>query len=169
MAEMFERLNTPAEAFQHQLSSALTMEREIADMLDDLIEDSQDEAIRHAFRHHQAETRTHAQGIERVFEIFGWEIETSSCPAIKAIEKEGKANIKKTDDALVDAMILGGAIETEHHEMAVYDNLITHAHALGHDDAVEILERIREEERAALEKVKEFARQHARPAAAQPA
>jgi len=169
MTEMFERLNTPAELFQHQLSSALTMEREIVEMLGGLIENSREESIKQAFRHHQTETRGHAQGIERVFEIFGWEIETSSCPAIKAIEKEVKRNVKKTDDALVDAMILGGSIETEHHEMAVYDNLIIHAHAFRHDDAAEILERIREEERAALEKMKEFARAHARPAAAQPA
>jgi ferritin-like metal-binding protein YciE len=166
---MFERLNTPAEAFQHQLSSALTMEREIVDMLNDLIDNSNDETMKQAFLHHQAETRGHVQGIEKVFEIFGWEIETSSCPTIKAIEKEGKANIKKSDDAVVDSMILGGAVETEHHEIAVYDNLILHARALGHDDAAAILEHNREEEKAALEKVKELARQHARPAAAQAA
>jgi len=160
---MFERLNTPAEAFQHQLSSALEMEREITEMLDELIENSHDETIKGAFRHHQGETRGHVQGIEKVFEIFGWEIETSSCPVVKALEKEGKSNIKKSDD---DSMILGGAIETEHHEIAVYDNLIIHARALGHDDAATILERNREEEKAALEKVKELARQHARPTAA---
>jgi ferritin-like metal-binding protein YciE len=138
-------------------------------MLDELIEQSHDETLKQAFRHHQAETRGHVQGIERVFESFGWEVETSSCPTIKAIEKEGKSNIKKSDDALVDSMILGGAIETEHHELAVYDNLIIHARALGHDDAAQILERNREEEKAALEKVKELSRQHARPAAAQAA
>src|SRR4029077_7890346 len=163
---MFERLNTPAEAFQHQLSSALEMEREIAEMLDDLIENSPAETLRAAFRDHQGETRGHARGIEKVFEIFGWEIETSSCPTIKAIEKDGKSSIKKADDAIVDSVILGSAIEAEHHEIGVYDNLIIHARALGHDDAAAILERNREQEKAALEKVTELAREHAQRAAA---
>jgi ferritin-like metal-binding protein YciE len=166
IAKMFERLNTPAEAFQRQLSSALEMEREICEMLEGSIEHAHDQAVKDAFRSHQGETRGHVDGIETVFEIFGWEIETSSCPVIRAIEKEGSSSIKKSDDAIVDSMILGGAIETEHHEIAVYDNLIIHAHALGHDDAATILERNREEDKAALEKVKELARELARPTAA---
>src|ERR1700747_674494 len=108
---MFERLNTPAEAFQHQLSSALTMEREITGMRADLFETSQDAAITKAFRHHQAETRGHAQGIERVFEIFGWEIETSSCPAIKAIEKETRASVEETAAARRGPTLRGGGGE----------------------------------------------------------
>ena len=166
---MFERLNTPTEAFQHQLSSALEMEREIVEMLDELIVSAHDETVKQAFLHHQSETRGHVQGLERAFESFGWEIETSSCPAIKAIEKESKANIKKADDAIVDSVILAGAIETEHHEIAVYDNLVIHGRALGHDDVVRVFERIREEERTALEKVKELASRHVRVGAAQPA
>jgi uncharacterized membrane protein len=41
------------------------------------------------------------------------------CPAIEGVEKEGSANIKKADDSVVDAVILSGAAETEHHEIAV--------------------------------------------------
>jgi ferritin-like metal-binding protein YciE len=166
---MFERLNTPEELFQHQLSGALEMERDIARALDELIESSRDELVKEELRDHQAETRGHMRRLERVFESFGWEIEASPCAPIKAIEKEGKANIKRSTDSRVDSMILGAAIETEHHEMAVYDNLIIHAQALGHDRAAEILERNREEEKAALARVKQLAREHARPVAATPA
>jgi hypothetical protein len=35
----------------------------------------------------------------------------TSCPAIEGLEKEGKAMVKKTDDALVDSVILQGALE----------------------------------------------------------
>ncbi len=111
------------------------MEREIIDMLDELIEESRDEAVKQAFRAHQGETRGHVQNLEAVFRSFGWEVDDSPCPTIKAIEKEGKANVKKADEAIVDQIILAGAIETEHHEIAVYENLILHAQALGHPDA----------------------------------
>jgi ferritin-like metal-binding protein YciE len=107
------------------------MEREILDMLDELIEESHDEQIKQAFRAHQTETRNHVQHLQEVFRLFGWEVDDSPCPTIKAIEKEGKANIKKADDSIVDSIILEGAMETEHHEIAIYENLIIHAQALG--------------------------------------
>ncbi len=37
---------------------------------------------------------------------------------MQGLDKEGKATIKKTDDSIVDAVILPVAIETEHHEIA---------------------------------------------------
>jgi ferritin-like metal-binding protein YciE len=165
---MFERLNTPQEALNWQLGAALTMEREILDMLDELIEEARDESVKQAFRAHQGETHGHVQNLEEAFRLCGWEVDDSPCPTIKAIEKEGKANIKKADEAIVDSIILGGAMETEHHEIAVYENLILHAQALGHEDVAQLLRRNLQEEQQALEKVTALARQHA-GAAAQPA
>jgi ferritin-like metal-binding protein YciE len=158
---MFERLHTPEEAFNWQLGATLKMEREIVDMLNELIEESHDEALKQAFRAHQAETRGHVENVEQVFRLFGWDVDDSPCPVVGALEKEGKANIKKADDAVVDSVILGGATETEHHEIAVYENLITCAEALGRGDAAEILRRNLKEEHAALEKVRTLARQTA--------
>ncbi len=166
---MFERLNTPQEAFSWQLGAAVTMEREILDMLDELIEESNDEAIKQAFRSHQSETHGHVKNIEQVFRTLGWEVDDSPCPTIKAIEKEGQANIKKADESIVDSIILAGAVETEYHEIAVYENLILHARALGHEEAAALLDRNLQEERAALEKVTDLARQHAAGGARQPA
>jgi hypothetical protein len=45
--------------------------------------------------------------------------------------KEGKATIKKTNESVVDAVILSAATESEHHEIAVYETLITNAEARG--------------------------------------
>jgi ferritin-like metal-binding protein YciE len=166
---MFERLNTPAESFNWQLGATLKMEREIVDMLDDLIENSQDEAVKQAFRSHQAETRSHVENVEHVFGLFDWEADESPCPVVAALEKEGKANIKKADDAVVDSVILAGAMETEHHEIAAYENLIINAEALGRSDAAEILKRNLDDEHAALQKVTGLARQAAASAPRQPA
>ncbi|HLH14319.1 MAG TPA: ferritin-like domain-containing protein [Solirubrobacteraceae bacterium] len=166
---MFEKLHTPEEAFNWQLGAALTMEREIVEMLDDLIEESQQEALQQTFRSHQAQTRGHVENLEEVFRLMGWEVDDSPCPAIKAIEKEGKANIKKSDDAVVDSVILEGAMETEHHEIAVYENLIIQAQALGREDVAELFQRNIDDERAALEKVTTLARQVASSAPREPA
>lgn len=166
---MFERLNTPQEALNWKLGAALTMEREILTMLDELIEEARDESVKQAFRAHRAETQGHVQNLEEVFRLFGWEVDDSPCPTIKAIEKEGKANIKKADQVILDSIILAGAMETEHHEIAVYESLIIHAQAFGREDAAQLLRRNLQEEQAALEKVTTLARQHASTGASQPA
>jgi ferritin-like metal-binding protein YciE len=87
------------------------------------------------------------------------------CPAIEGLQKEGKDNVEQVDDSLVDAVILAGAAETEHHEIAVYEGLITHAGALGHDDVVSLLEENLEIEQHTLEEVKRATEQVAQQTA----
>ena len=57
----------------------------------------------------------------------GEEPDDSPCPAIKGLEADAKANIKMSDESVVDDVILAGAAATEHHEIAVYQTLMTHA------------------------------------------
>jgi ferritin-like metal-binding protein YciE len=154
---MFERLNTPSELFNLQLGAALTMERDIVEMLDELISEAPEESIKEALRAHQQETRAHVSNVEEAFKALGWEVDDSPCPAIKGIEKEGKANIKKADEALVGSVILEGAMETEHHEIGVYENLIIHARALGHEQVARLLEQNLQQEEQALQNVKHLA------------
>ncbi len=166
---MFERLNTPQEVLKRDLGSALTMEREIVEMLDELIGEAHDEVIRGVLRAHQSETWGHVQNVEEVFGKFGWELEDSPCPTISAIAKEGKGRIKKAGDAVIDSVILAGAMETEHHEIAVYESLILQAQAFGREDGAEILAHNLAEEQQALERLTTLARELSRAAVRQPA
>ena len=150
---MFERLNTPQELFHYKLGAALKMENTVLEMLGDLEEASQRDQLKEQFRHHAEETRQQIHNIEEAFQALGDEPDDSPCPAIEGIEKEGKANIKKADDSLVDAVILSGAAETEHHEIAVYEGLITEAQAMGKHDIVNLLERNLEQEQHTLQEV----------------
>jgi ferritin-like metal-binding protein YciE len=166
---MFERLNTPEEAYNFKLGAALKMEHTVLEkILEDSIEEAQDETVKQLFRHHADETRQHVRNLEQVFAAFGWEVDDSPCPAIEALHKEAKTNVKKTDDAIVDSSILSGALETEHHEIAVYEGLIIKARAMGRDDVVRLLEQNLEQEqhtlqeaKTALEKITASTRQHA--------
>jgi ferritin-like metal-binding protein YciE len=150
---MFERLNTPEEAYNYKLGAALKMEQTVLEMLEDNIEHAQEGQLKQLFRHHQDETREQIANLEKVFGLFGWEVDDSPCPAIEGIQKEGKANVKKTDDSIVDSIILEGAAETEHHEIAVYEGLITKGRALGKPDAIPLLEANLEQEQHTLEEV----------------
>ena len=162
---MFEKLNTPNELFSFKLGAALKMENTVLEMLGKLEEESQRDQLKQQFRHHADETREQIANLEQAFQALGEEPDESPCPAIEGIEKEGNANIKKADDSVVDAVILSGAAETEHHEIAVYEGLITHAEAMGHQDIVDLLSQNLEQEQHTLEEVKSATQELARETA----
>ncbi|MHB8531382.1 MAG: YciE/YciF ferroxidase family protein [Solirubrobacteraceae bacterium] len=159
---MFERLNTPEEIFSFKLGGALKMENTILEMLADLEEAAQREELKAALRSHAAETRRHVANIEAAFQLLGEEVEDSPCPAIEGLQAEGKATIKKTDDSVVDAVILAGAAETEHHEIAVYETLITNAEARGASDVAQLLQENLQSEQRTLQEVRRTFEQLAR-------
>ena len=152
---MFERLDNPKELFSYKLGAALKMENTVLEMLGDLEDAAQSDQLKQQFSHHADETRQQISNIEQAFSALGHDPDDSPCPAIEGIEKEGKANIKKADDSLVDAVILSGAAETEHHEIAVYEGLITEAEAMGKQDIVQLLQQNLEQEQHTLDEVKQ--------------
>jgi ferritin-like metal-binding protein YciE len=156
---MFERLNTPQEAYNYKLGAALTMEQTVLKILQSSIGEAKDERVAGLLRHHLEETEGHVRNLQEVFGLMGWEVDDSPCPAIDGIQAEAKANAKKTHDALVDAVLLQGSVEVEHHEIAVYENLIINARAMGRDDVVNLLQRNLESELHTLEEVKRLEEQ----------
>jgi ferritin-like metal-binding protein YciE len=147
---MFERFNTPEELFSFKLGSALTMEQKLVGVLGDLEASAQRDDIKRAFRDHREETRQHVANLEQCFTLLGEEVDDSPCPVIEAMAKEGTATIKKSDDSLVDAVVLSAATESEHYEIAVYETLITNADARGAADVAALLRQNLEQEKRAL-------------------
>jgi ferritin-like metal-binding protein YciE len=151
---MFEHLDTPEEIFSFKLGSALKMEQDILKMLENLQEQTQRQELRDLFAQHAEETKQHIANIERSFELLGEEPDDSPSPVTKGLIAEGKSSIKKTNDAIVDAVIMAGAIETEHYEIAVYEILVTNAEARGAPEVAALLRANLESEQGALDKVK---------------
>jgi ferritin-like metal-binding protein YciE len=146
-------IHSPQELFIHQLGAALTMENTIEEMLGELIDHANDSQLRQQLRHHREETQAQIRNLHQVFEALGEEPDEQPCPAIEGIEKEGQTNLKMTEEELHDAVILSGAAQTEHHEIAVYEDLIAHADAMGEEDVVALLRENLEQEQATLGKV----------------
>jgi ferritin-like metal-binding protein YciE len=162
---MFEKIETPRELFTYKLGAALKMEQTVLEMLGDLQEQSQHTELKQQFRHHAEETEQQIRNLEQAFAALGEEPDDKPCPAIEGIEKEGKANIKKTDDRLVDAVIVSGAMETEHHEIAVYEGLLAHAEAMGKAEVIPLLRQNLEQEQHTLAEVRALGERLARETA----
>ena len=156
---MFDKLKNPREVFGHKLGSALTMEQDVLEMLGDLEDKAQCDELKRQFSHHADETRQQIANIEQAFRAMGEEPDDSPCPAIKGLEADAKADIKMADDSVVDDVILAGAAATEHHEIAVYQTLITHAEELGEPEVVQLLEQNLAQEQHTLEEVTTAQRQ----------
>jgi ferritin-like metal-binding protein YciE len=155
-------IETPRELFIHKLGAALTMEETILEMLENLQEEASDPTLKRNLQTHYKETQQHVANLHQVFQALGEEPEKESCPAIDGLEKEGKQMIKEADDSLVDAVILSGVIETEHHEIAVYDGLIITAEQLDDQDIAALLHENLEQEEAALDKAVKASEQSAK-------
>jgi ferritin-like metal-binding protein YciE len=154
---MFEKLNTPEEIFSWKLGAALSMENTVLDSLQDMQKETNREEIRTLLAQHEQETRQHIANIEQSFQLLGEEVDDSPCPAMQGIAKEGKATLKKIDDSIVDAGILSGAIETEHHEIAVYEVLVANAEARGATEVADLLRQNLQSEQKTLDTVKSVA------------
>jgi ferritin-like metal-binding protein YciE len=148
-----KKLENPKELFVHDLAATLQMENTVEGMLGKLVEKANDAELKKQLRHHREETQAQIRNLHQVFTALGMESQTNPCPAIEGIEKEGEANLKLADDSLHDDVILAGCAETEHHEIAVYENLIVNASALGHDDIVALLQENLEQEQHTLGEV----------------
>jgi len=165
MALLGGTIETPRELYLHKLGAALKMENTILEMIPQLEEHAQDSQLKQALRMHFEETQGHVRNLEQAFSALGADVDDSSCPAIEGIEKEGQANLKMVDDSLNDHVIISGVCETEHHEIAAYEGLITNAEAMGQQDVVALLQENLENEQETLQKAKQLGQQLAQRAA----
>jgi len=166
MAILGKTIETPQELYIEKLGAALKMENTILEMLPELEEKANDSQLKQALRQHNEETQRHVTNLESVFQALGAEVDESPCPAIEGLQTEGEANLKMVDDSLNDDVIVAGVCETEHHEIAVYEGLITKAEAMGEQNVVMLLQENLQSEQAALQKAMQTGQQLAQRAAA---
>jgi ferritin-like metal-binding protein YciE len=147
------QIGDPTQFFLFKLGAALTMEETVVTMLQELEDTANGGELKEQLSHHRDETRGQIQNITQAFAAFGKETAGLPCPAIDGLQQEGKATLQQTTPQLHDTAILGGCTEVEHHEIAVYNGLITLADELDADDVVALLEENLEQEEHTLKEV----------------
>jgi ferritin-like metal-binding protein YciE len=162
---MTEQLTTPEQLLTFKLGAALTMERDVLKMLGELQQAAQHRQVRELLTEHAAETRRQVGNVERCLEALEQPGQDQPCPVSKAMAEEGRATLARADKKLADAVILSGALATEHHEVAVYEALIALAGVLGARKVVDLLQENLDQEEAARDKIKKLALQLAQSAA----
>jgi ferritin-like metal-binding protein YciE len=139
------------ELFVHRLGAAFAMETTVGELLGELLESADDTTLARRLRHHCEETHAHIRTLEHAFQTLGKEAETQPCTALDGIVRADRALLRSTEVALHDAAILAACAEIEHYEIAVYENLVATAEAMGQDDVASLLAVNLEQERRMLD------------------
>jgi ferritin-like metal-binding protein YciE len=141
--------------FEHDLEDIYFAEHQLLDALEELADSTEDEEIAEAFRKHREETQGHIDRLERVFEMIGEPPEEEECEGIEGLIREHESFVSEDpDQKILDLHNMTAAEKTEHYEIAAYGNLALVADRLGMDEAGDLLHENLEEEKAALEKLK---------------
>jgi ferritin-like metal-binding protein YciE len=146
-------LSDPKQLFMHKLGATLTMEETVVTMLKELEEKANSSDLKEQLSHHRDETEGQISNLTQAFSAIGKEPQRNPCPVIDGLEQEGKDTLQKASPELYDAVILSGCAEVEHHEIAVYDGLITMADEMDMEDVVALLKENLEQEEHTLKEV----------------
>jgi ferritin-like metal-binding protein YciE len=163
------RIDTPRDFVTFKLGSALKMENTVLGMLGTLEQDARSDQLKQQVRLHAEETRGQIHNIEKAFSQLGEQADEKPSPTTQALDVESKALVKIAGDGLVDEVILAGAADTEHHEIAVYEALIAQAEALGEQRVSALLRENLEQEQHMLGNVSQALQATARQVAHQTA
>jgi ferritin-like metal-binding protein YciE len=161
------QINDPRKLFTYQLGTVLSSEKKILTMLKKNEKRAMKDELKKQFRHHREETEGQIRNIEEAFNAIGEKATGHANPTVDGLAQQADALYEKTDEQIVDAVLLGGAAETEHLEIALYEDLITQARAMGQERVVALLEENLEQEQHTLEEVKRASEQVAQRTARQ--
>ena len=161
------QISDPRKLFTYKLGTVLSGEKKILSMLKKLEKRAQREELQQQFRHHREETEGQIKNIEQAFQTLGEKATGRTNPTVNGLAEQAETLYEKTDDEILDSVLLGGAAETEHLEIALYEDLITQARAMGEEQVVSLLQKNLEQEQHTLEEVKraseQLAQRSARP------
>jgi ferritin-like metal-binding protein YciE len=142
------------DAFIDELRDAYDAEKQLTKALPKLAKAATSAELRTAFQDHLKETEGHVERLEQVFEVLDEPARGKHCDGIAGIIEEGKSVMDEDfDETTMDACLIAAGQRAEHYEIAAYGTLIAWARAMGHDQAVGLLQETLDEEKAADKKL----------------
>jgi ferritin-like metal-binding protein YciE len=146
--------NNLREALVDEIRDLYNAEKQLTKALPKLAKAATNDELREALESHLEETEGHVTKLERVFELLDEKPRGKHCAGMAGIVEEGNEKIQEDmEDAVMDACIIKGAQSAEHYEIGSYGTAIAWAEALDMTEAVEVLNEILAEEKAADEKL----------------
>lgn len=133
--------------FHDTLKDIYYAERKILKTLPKMARGAKSPELKAAFEKHRDQTEGHVERLQQVFEIIGKRAQGKTCDAIEGIIAEGEEVLEEFKGTPAgDAGLISAAQAVEHYEITRYGTLKRWAQALGHKDAVKLLDQTLQEE-----------------------
>ena len=147
-------MQTPQDLFVHELSSILSAEQIITQMLSEaqgLVQDSQ---VRQGLQQHERETQQQIQNLQQVLQQLGAQPHPVECHAMKGLVQElHEAQQANPSPEVLQGLVVACAAKTEHFEIAAYTGLVKKAAAMGQREIAGLLQQNLQQEQAMLQQV----------------
>ena len=144
------RLNSFENLYADQLNDLYSAETQLIAALPKMAEAASTPQLRQAFTQHLEQTKGHAETLQRLLSAVGEKAGGEKCKGMEGLLKEGAEVVEKRGDASVkDAALIAAAQRVEHYEIAGYGTARAFALQLGHNDAVNRLQEILNQENEA--------------------
>jgi ferritin-like metal-binding protein YciE len=148
--------------FPTLLGEALYTERQLLEILPQLIAETTDEQLRRALEEHLQRTRRHVLNVQRIFDAFGARPYSGHAPVVDSLRADHDALSSQTPRALADLSVAMAAVATEHFEIAMYEAMTQMVTAIGRRDVLRLINENLNDERQALAEAQEAMRRLAR-------
>ena len=114
--------------------------------------------LKQAILEHRDQSQIQLNRLEQVFEALGKRARGKTCAAMEGLSDEIEEAISEGEKGpVLDAALIACAQAVEHYEMARYGAMAAWARTMGLEDAVELLERTLEEEKASDRRLNDIA------------
>ena len=146
----------------HDLAVVHSTEKSVEGALPRLAREANNDELRSGLERHLEETREHIRRLEHAFELIGEKPRSAKALGFEGLELQHRAfAAEASDDVLpevLDVVALASASATEHHEIALYESLITLAESLGVNELVDVLQQNLQDEQRMLGQVEGLAK-----------
>lgn len=144
------KLQTLEDLLVHQIQDILSAEHQVKKALPLMARAVGSDKLRKAFEHHQKETDTQIERLEKVFKLMDKPVSASHCEAAEGLITEAEDYLDGDGNReVLDAGLVTAAQRFEHYEIAAYGSAISFARKLKHNEVASLLEESLGEEKAA--------------------
>ncbi|HEX5436505.1 MAG TPA: ferritin-like domain-containing protein [Gemmatimonadaceae bacterium] len=140
-------LDSLNELYLDQLRDLYSAEKQLLSALPTMAKRSSHPGLKSGFQQHEAQTKTHVQRLDQIFQQLGQNPSGQTCVGMQGLIKEGEELLKKQSEPdVLDAALIAAAQRVEHYEIAGYGCVRTFANLLGHPEQADLLQRTLNEE-----------------------
>jgi ferritin-like metal-binding protein YciE len=160
-------VDTMRDLFVFELRDVYHAEKQLLKALPKMARAAKAPELQQAFQAHHAETETHVERIESIFDELATAKRGRHCEAMEGLVDEGEERIEELPEGeLRDAALIVAAQKVEHYEIASYGSLVALANQLKLDAIAQRLAETEAEEKKADEDLTQLATKQINPRAA---